>query len=161
MVSPISTGSRTEKGTEDSERVSSLPEETIEFANRIFKAAKDGDLILLKSAIGAGLPVNLTDHNGNTLLILASYYGHLETVEYLLSKGVELNRLNDKNQSAVAGAVYKGFKDVVKALIDNGADIKLGRPNAIDCTYMFKRDDYWDFIGASIDDVSPEVPKRV
>jgi hypothetical protein len=44
--------------------VNSLPNETIEFANKMFDAARNGESELLLAAIDAGLPVNLTNAKG-------------------------------------------------------------------------------------------------
>ena len=44
--------------------VSKLPSETIEFAHRMFEAARTGDSTLLLSAVDAGLPVNLMNDKG-------------------------------------------------------------------------------------------------
>lgn len=43
---------------------SSLPPDTLDFAHRIFDAARSGDAPLLLQAIDAGLPVNLTNAQG-------------------------------------------------------------------------------------------------
>ncbi|KAA1088353.1 hypothetical protein PGTUg99_018335 [Puccinia graminis f. sp. tritici] len=169
---------------------SSLPGETLAFAERIFDGARAGDLPLLTSAIEAGLPVELTNasgelssycysdmnvqfihHNtfrldefpdeGNNLLMLAAYHGRAELVRFLLSRGAQPDRLNERGQSALSGAVFKGWTEVVKALVEAGADIRAGKPNAIDCAYMFKRDDYWQLLGASASEISSDVPQRI
>jgi hypothetical protein len=44
--------------------VSQLPSETIEFAHRMFEAARTGDSTLLLSAVDSGLPANLTNDKG-------------------------------------------------------------------------------------------------
>ena len=44
--------------------VSQLPSETIEFAHRMFEAARTGDIIRLLSAVDSRLPVNLTNDKG-------------------------------------------------------------------------------------------------
>ena len=44
--------------------VSQLPSETIEFAHRMFEAARKGDSVLLLSAVDSGLPANLTNDKG-------------------------------------------------------------------------------------------------
>lgn len=41
-----------------------LPPETVEFAHRMFDAARSGDTALLSQAIDAGLPANLTNEKG-------------------------------------------------------------------------------------------------
>jgi len=43
---------------------SSLPPDTLDFAHRMFDAARSGDAPLLLQAIDAGLPVNLTNAQG-------------------------------------------------------------------------------------------------
>ncbi|KAH9816463.1 ankyrin repeat-containing domain protein [Melampsora americana] len=114
-----------------------LSSETIEFAHKMFDAARSGNLNLLKSAIESGLPVDLTNSSGNTLLMLSSYSGHLELVNYLISKGSNPNRLNDLHQSPLSGSVFKDHRSIIHSLFQAGADPKLGQPNAIDCAYMY------------------------
>lgn len=71
--------------------------------------------------------------------MLASYHGHTETVKMLLDNGADANVLNGRGQSILAGAVFKGYDQVVRVLYEGGADIMLGQPNAVDCARMFKR----------------------
>lgn len=73
--------------------------------------------------------------------MLASYHGQLGTVNMLLDAGADANVLNDRGQSVIAGAVFKGYDDVVKMLFGKGADVRLGQPNAVDSAVMFKRDE--------------------
>ncbi len=44
--------------------VTQLPADTVEFAHRMFDAARNGDSTLLLAAVDAGLPVNLTNSQG-------------------------------------------------------------------------------------------------
>lgn len=46
--------------------------------------------------------------------MLAAYYGHAELVRFLIQNGADPNRLNDKRQSPIAGAVFKRLDDVVE-----------------------------------------------
>lgn len=57
----------------------------------------------------------------------------------LLENGANANVLNARGQSPIAGAVFKGYDDVVRVLYEGGADVRLGQPNAVDCARMFKR----------------------
>ncbi|KAI0031295.1 ankyrin, partial [Vararia minispora EC-137] len=125
-----------------------LPQDTIDFAYRMFDAARDGNLDLLSAAVDAGLPPNLTNAQGNTLLMLAAYAGHATIVQMLLAKGADPNRMNDKDQSPVAGAVFKGHDAVVRVLMGAGADPRAGMPNAIQSARMFKRDAMIEVLGA-------------
>lgn len=51
------------------------------------------------------------------------------------------NQLNGRGQSIVAGAVFKGYDEVIRVLIEHGADPIAGQPNAEDCAKMFNK---WD-----------------
>ncbi|KAF8327526.1 ankyrin repeat-containing domain protein [Amanita rubescens] len=139
--------------------VTQLPSDTVEFAHRMFDAARSGDSTLLLAAVDAGLPVNLTNSQGNSLLMLASYAGHAQLVQDLLSRGADPNRLNDLGQSMVAGAVFKGHDDVVGVLMRNGANPRIGRPTAIETAAVFgKGKETMDVLGAKEGDVGKDVP---
>jgi len=125
-----------------------LPAEAIELATKLFGFARNGDTSALEQYLTAGIPPNLTNSKGDTLLMLAAYHGHAELVKLLLSKGADPNALNDRGQSPLAGAVFKGYSDVVRALWDGGAKGDLGQPSAIDSARLFKRDEYLQLFGA-------------
>ncbi|KAJ7258742.1 ankyrin, partial [Mycena haematopus] len=126
----------------------SLSPEAIEFAHRLFDAARTGNSELLVAAVDAGLPVNILDEKGNSLLMLAAYAGHLDLTKKLLERGGDPNLLNGLGQSIIAGAVFKGHDDVVRALAAKGADSRLGKPTAIQIAHMFKRTQLMDLLGA-------------
>ncbi|KAI1793674.1 ankyrin [Ganoderma leucocontextum] len=139
--------------------VHSLPQESLDFAHRMFDAARDNDAELLLQAVDVGLPVNLTNDKGNTLLMLAAYNGHASLVSELLTRGADGNRLNDQGQSPLAGAVFKGHDEVVRALVESGrADPRIGTPTAIQTARMFKQDELLKTMGATDDDFKDPVP---
>lgn len=115
----------------------SLPTDALEFAHRLFDAARAGNAELLLTAIDQGVPADLTDPSGNTLLMLAAYNGHAELTDGLAARGADVNRLNDRGQSPLAGAVFKRSTDVISALIDRGADPDAGTPSARATAEMF------------------------
>ncbi|KAK7679005.1 hypothetical protein QCA50_017949 [Cerrena zonata] len=135
-----------------------LPAETIEFAHRMFDTARNGDKITLEAALNAGLPVNLTNDQGNTLLMLAAYAGHAEITQLLIDKGADIDRPNDRGQSPLAGAVFKGYDAVVRTLVAAGANPRSGTPTAIQTARMFKRTDYLTILGANEEDMKENVP---
>ena len=49
-----------------------------------FDRARSGDVDGLRELLGIGVPVNLTNGRGDTLLMLATYHGHTAAVELLL-----------------------------------------------------------------------------
>lgn len=113
----------------------------IELATRIFGLARDGDTAALEEYLAAGVPVNLCNDSGDTLLMLAAYYGHAETVASLLRHGADPNRLNDRGQAPLAGAVFKSEDAVVDALLAGDADPNAGQPSAVESAEMFGRQD--------------------
>jgi hypothetical protein len=81
--------------------------------------------------------------------MLAAYHGHTDLVRSMLTipesemrikhGKPDTNQLNGRGQSIVAGAVFKGHDDVVRTLIEYGADPQAGHPNAEDSAKMFNR----------------------
>lgn len=114
-------------------------EQLVELAHRMFDWAREGDGDRLVAYVEAGVPVNLTDASGNTLLMLAAYHGHARAVTLLAGRGADVDRVNDRGQSPLAGAVFKDESDVVTALIDAGADPDGGSPTARETATMFGR----------------------
>ncbi|AQA24899.1 ankyrin repeats family protein [Rhodococcus sp. MTM3W5.2] len=113
-----------------------------EIAERVFGAAREGDAATIAAYVDAGVPVNLTNGAGDTLVMLAAYHGHVEVVQLLIDRGADVDRLNDRGQSPVAGAIFKGEEAVVRALAAAGADPNAGHPTAVDSAKMFGREDY-------------------
>lgn len=85
--------------------------------------ARHGETNALRLMVEAGLPVNLCDAKGQSLLMLASYNGNLETTRMLLALGAEVDRRNDRGQTPLGGVAFKGYLDIVKLLVTHGADI--------------------------------------
>jgi ankyrin repeat protein len=54
--------------------------------------------------------------------MLAAYYGHAELVKLLIQHGADPNRLNDRNQSPIAGALFKKEDAVVDVSRGPGED---------------------------------------
>lgn len=107
-----------------------LDAETLAFAHRVFEMARSGDAAQLAGLLDGGLPVNLTNDKGDTLLVLAAYHGHPEVVEVLLARGADHARTNDRGQTALSAAVFKQSEAGVRALVAAGADPDLGSPSA-------------------------------
>jgi uncharacterized protein len=119
-------------------------ERLVELAHQMFDLARAGGTERLAAYVEAGVPVDLTDASGNTLLMLAAYHGQTDTVAVLAHLGADVNRLNDRGQSPLAGAVFKGEDHVVAALVAAGADPDAGTPTARETAQMFGRDDLFD-----------------
>jgi len=88
-----------------------------------FHFARNGETEPLVEMIQHGLPVNLADAKGNSLLMLASYNGNLETTRALLLARADADRRNRRGQTPLGGAAFKGYKEIVTLLLEHGADI--------------------------------------
>lgn len=85
--------------------------------------ARNGETHILQNMIEHGLPINLSDAKGNTLLMLASYNNHLETAKMLLILGAEVDRRNDHGQTPLGGVAFKGYLAICHALVEAGSNI--------------------------------------
>ncbi|MEU9556894.1 ankyrin repeat domain-containing protein [Streptomyces fumanus] len=122
--------------------------EVVELATKIFDLARQGRTDELVAYVDAGVPVNLTNDRGDSLVMLAAYHGHADAVRALLARGAEADRINDRGQTPLAGAVFKGETDVVQALLEGGADPAAGTPSAVDTARMFARTEVLELFGA-------------
>ncbi|MFJ9339241.1 ankyrin repeat domain-containing protein [Streptomyces sp. NPDC101733] len=122
--------------------------DVIELATKIFDLARQGQTEALAAYLDAGVPANLTNDRGDTLVMLAAYHGHAEAVTALLTRGAEADRANDRGQTPLAGAVFKGEEAVIRALLAGGADPNAGTPSAVDTARMFAKADLLELFGA-------------
>ncbi|WP_137291885.1 ankyrin repeat domain-containing protein [Nocardioides dongxiaopingii] len=111
----------------------------VELAHQVLDLARHGEVERLLAYVDAGVPADLTDAGGNTLLMLAAYHGHAGAVAGLATRGADVDALNDRGQSPLAGALFKGEDAVVAVLLDAGADPDLGTPTARETAQMFGR----------------------
>jgi ankyrin repeat protein len=109
----------------------------IALAATVFDLAREGDTEQLTAYLDAGVPANLTNDKGDTLLVLAAYRGHTATVAALLERGADHSRANDRGQTPLAAAVFKQSADTVRALLAAGADPDGGQPSARATAHFF------------------------
>ncbi|MEU6826508.1 ankyrin repeat domain-containing protein [Streptomyces atriruber] len=123
--------------------------EVVDLATKIFDLARQGDAAALAAYVDAGVPANLTNDSGDSLVMLAAYHGHAEAVVALVARGADTNRANDRGQTPLAGAVFKGEDAVIRALLDGGADPAAGTPSAVDTARMFGKAELLQLFGAA------------
>src|SRR3954453_14821221 len=115
-----------------------LDPEIIAFAHRMFEHARSGGTDELARALSKGLPPNLTNDKGDTLLMLAAYHNHPDTVRALRAAGADPSRSNDRGQTALGAAVFRQNEDTVRALLAAGADPDAGAPSAREMAAFFQ-----------------------
>ncbi|MFD8547357.1 ankyrin repeat domain-containing protein [Streptomyces sp. NPDC059649] len=121
--------------------------EVLQLASKVFDLARHGDTDTVAAYVDAGVPANLTNDKGDSLVMLAAYHGHPTTVEALLQRDADPNRPNDRGQTPLAGAVFKGDDEVVKVLMAHGADPSAGAPSAIETAQMFQKTELLKLFG--------------
>lgn len=110
--------------------MSDLTPDELAFIASAFTMARDGDAEQLAAFVDSGLPVNLTNEVGDTLLILAAYHCNADAVDALLARGADTARTNDRGQSAMGAAAFRQDERIVRALLAAGADPHLGAQSA-------------------------------
>lgn len=115
-----------------------LDTSTLQSADLCFEAARNGGTEHLAGLLDAGLSPNLADSSRDTLLILAAYHAHTDTVRLLLERGADTSRVNDRGQTALSAAVFRQSAETVQVLLDAGADPALGQPSAHEVATFFQ-----------------------
>jgi uncharacterized protein len=121
---------------------SELDEDTLAFVRKVFHFARTGEAGELATLLGQGLPPNLRNERGDSLLMLACYHGHAEAARVLLEHGADPEIMNDAGQTPLAGAAFKGDTAIATLLLDHGAAVDNAGPNgktALMFAAMFNR----------------------
>lgn len=117
-----------------------LRDDEIAFLLEIVDLARQGQTEQLADAVDRGVPVNLTNGSGDSLLMLAAYHGHPATVRMLLARGADTERINDRGQTALGAAVFRQSADIVRDLLAAGADPDGGGRSAREFAEFFRLD---------------------
>ena len=123
--------------------------EVLQLAAKVFDLARHGDTDTLAAYVDAGVPANLTDDRGDSLLMLAAYHGHAAAVSALLRRGADPNRGSESGRTPIAGATFKGDEEVLRVLLAGGADPRAGSPSAVETARMVGRRDLLALFGAA------------
>lgn len=121
-----------------------LDEATLAFVRRVFAYARAGESAELALLLDQGLPANLRNERGDSLLMLACYHGHCDAARVLLEHGANSELMNDAGQAPLHGAAFKGDLAVATLLLDHGARVDAAGPNgktALLFAAMFNRVD--------------------
>jgi ankyrin repeat protein len=119
-----------------------LDDETLALIRKVFQFARSGDAEELAAFLDHGFPPNLRNERGDSLLMLASYHGHLDASKVLLERGADPEVMNDQGQSPLAGAAFKGNVAMATLLLDHGAKVDNAVPGgktALMFAAMFNR----------------------
>ncbi|MGU3359733.1 ankyrin repeat domain-containing protein [Methylobacterium sp. M6A4_1b] len=115
---------------------------TLAFAARVFQYARMGHAEELAELFGQGLPANLRNDKGDSLLMLAAYNGQIAATRVILEHGGDPELANDRGQTPLAGAAFKGDMDIAGLLLARGAAVDgtgNGARTALMTAAMFNR----------------------
>lgn len=87
--------------------------------------------------IDAGVPIDVRNPRGDTVLIVATYAEQEHTVADLVRRGADLDALNTAGQTAISCAVFRKNETLLRMLLDAGADPDAGPLSAIAITEQF------------------------
>ena len=124
-----------------------LTDDELAFLRGVLDLAREGATGELSGLIGRGVPANLTAANGDSLLILAAYHDHPQTVLMLLERGADPDRVNDRGQTALGAAVFRRSEPSVRALLEHGADPDAGGRSAREIAAFFGLDEMAALLG--------------
>ena len=62
---------------------------------------------------------------GDTTLINAAYYGHIECVNVWLQAGADVNTANNRNETPLIHAAKRGHTECAEVLIKAGTDVNV------------------------------------
>ncbi|MDR7038875.1 MULTISPECIES: ankyrin repeat domain-containing protein [Methylobacterium] len=126
-----------------------LDDDTIAFAGRVFQMSRMGHAEDLASLFGQGLPANLRNDKGDSLLMLAAYNGQEEATRVILEAGGDPELANDRGQTPLAGAAFKGEIGIARLLLAHGAAVDgsgEGGRTALMVAAMFNRTEMVDLL---------------
>ena len=90
-------------------------------SNGVVTAARTGDIKFIEDRISRGLDIDARSANNETMLILASMSGQIDTVAWLLRYGANENLIDNHNGSALYYAAVNGHVAVARKLLDSNA----------------------------------------
>jgi ankyrin repeat protein len=88
------------------------------------KAAKVGDIALLRELLAAGVPVDSRDQEEKTALLCAAQFGQFETFRVLAEAGADLHAVALDQLDALECAAEGGNAEIVRFLLEMGLPIE-------------------------------------
>ncbi len=88
-------------------------------------ACTNNEINEVKRLLSRGVKVNAVNHQGVTLLYIASQLGHKTITQLLLNYGAEVNAQSPDGGTALHAASMNNHSDLCKILIDRGATVDI------------------------------------
>ncbi|KDO18072.1 hypothetical protein SPRG_16514 [Saprolegnia parasitica CBS 223.65] len=107
----------------------------------VFSLTRHNRFEQVDAMLAKGLPVNLQDANGNSLLVIACQNGLKRLAKMLLRRGANINLQNmlGSGQHPLHYCFAYGYGETLGAyLISKGADVALRNEDGLECYYGIK-----------------------
>jgi len=89
----------------------------------MLRAVENGETRTVSTWLDRGLDVNTTDKLGNTILMLATRFGHRDMVMMLIDRKAQVQRRSPAGDSALMMASLRGDVGMMDLLVKAGAEI--------------------------------------
>ncbi len=134
-------------------------------AERLHRAAQDGDLGAVQEFLGLGCPVNAFDDLGMTPLHYAVLGEHFAVVDYLLRSGADINAYDEPRigNTPLREAVGTCSLQMARLLVESGADPTVRgwmQLNALDQAKQRRRREGTGSVGQAVSDFLREVVRK-
>ncbi|MGE9762741.1 MULTISPECIES: ankyrin repeat domain-containing protein [Pseudomonadaceae] len=93
-------------------------------ADSLLGAASDGREAEVAALLKRGVPVDVSDGQGNTPLLLATAGNRVEVARLLIAAGADVNRQNRIHDSAYLLAGAAGRLEILRLTLAHGADLR-------------------------------------
>ncbi|XP_033221547.1 poly [ADP-ribose] polymerase tankyrase-1-like [Belonocnema kinseyi] len=101
---------------------SKLPSQRLSITKSLFESAENGDTEKIKDILDKAV-ININTKLGSeTILHVAAFNGHANLVDFLCKNGAQINKRDHDNLSPLCISVLKNHLEVVKVLLNHGAD---------------------------------------
>lgn len=93
-------------------------------AENLLSACEDGNIkkVMRCADVGVNLETR-ADRQKWTPILIASWFGHRDIVEYLAGRGVDLEARDNDGETPIMFASRQGYKGIVKFLVEKGVDL--------------------------------------
>jgi len=88
------------------------------------RAVEDGDAKVVAEYLGKGMDPNTPDQGGHTALMIASRLGHENLVALLVDRRADPGRRSPQGDTALMMASLKGHLGIARILVERGAPVR-------------------------------------
>lgn len=113
-------------------------EQRAAFLDGLFNLARNGHVEELREMLESGVPLDILNARGDSLLIIATYAQQPEVVSMLLALNARTDQVNSMGQTAISCAVFRNDKEILEQLLTAGADPQLGAHSALAIAQQFQ-----------------------